>query len=127
MRNPLPRFLLLIRQYLPLHWAQNGRNHTERLKNQRPLVSGDSSCEVPNDLGSLLHGEMDFIQVIQHPFHLFCLPMLGLSCLGSNLDGVLHNLRMQHRVSMPNLRGICQHVGCGVSSVIIIHLQLMWR
>ena len=59
------------------------------------LVSGNPTRQVADDLGSLLHGEVDLIQVIEHPLHLLGLPMQGLCGLGSNLNGVLYYLRKQ--------------------------------
>lgn len=63
------------------------------------LISSNSARQVANDLGGLLHGEVDLIQIIEHPLHLLGLPVQGLSCLGANLYGILYNLRKQQMKS----------------------------
>lgn len=78
------------------------------LGSRSSLVSGNPTRQVSDDLGSLLHGEMDLIQVIEHSLHLLGLAMQGLSGLGSNLNGVLYYLRKQLLGS-----GLPMSVTCG--------------
>ncbi len=69
------------------------------------LVCGNTAREVSDDLGRLLHGEMNLVKIIQDPLHLLRLPMQRLRCLCPDLDGVFHNLHNSHSVSYMRIRG----------------------